>query len=109
MNNFDYQKRAFEKLSKLKGGILFMSMGTGKTKVAMDLAISKQNDFDCIVWIAPASLIRSPSYVGEINKWSNDLIKPIFYYTIEGIGSSNAKYLEMVQLASSKASFLRLD
>ena len=109
VNNFDYQKRAFEKLSKLKGGILFMSMGTGKTKVAMDLAISKQNDFDCIVWIAPASLIRSPSYVGEINKWSNDLIKPIFYYTIEGIGSSNAKYLEMVQLASSKASFCIID
>lgn len=109
MSNFDYQKEAFDKLSKLKGGILFMSMGTGKTKVAMELAISKQDDFDCIIWFAPASLIRSPSYIEEINKWSKNLIKPIFYYTIEGIASSNTKYLEMVQLASSKASFCIID
>lgn len=109
MSNFDYQKEAFEKLSKLKGGILFMSMGTGKTKVAMDLAISKQNDFDCIIWIAPASLIRSPSYVDEINKWSKDLTKPICYFTIEGIGSSETKYLEMVQLATNQASFCIVD
>lgn len=109
MNNFDYQKEAFEKLSKLKGGILFMSMGTGKTKVAMDLAVSKQNDFGCIIWIAPASLIRSPSYVNEIDKWSKYLTKPIYYFTIEGIGSSNTKYLEMVQLATNQASFCIVD
>jgi len=109
MNSFDYQKKAFEKLSKLKGGILFMSMGTGKTKVAMDLAISRQDDYDCIIWIAPASLIKSKSYVEEINKWSGGLTKPIHYFTIEGVGSSDNKYLEMVNLATNKSSFCIID
>lgn len=109
MNNFDYQKQAFEKLSKLKGGILFMSMGTGKTKVAMDLALSRQDDYDCIIWIAPASLIKSKSYVEEINKWSDGLTKLIHYFTIEGVGSSDNKYLEMVNLATNKSSFCIID
>lgn len=109
MNNFDYQKRAVEKLSKLKGGILFMSMGTGKTKVAMDLALSRQDDYDCIIWIAPSSLIKSKSYVEEINKWSSGLTKPIHYFTIEGVGSSDNKYLEMVNLATNKSSFCIID
>jgi len=109
VNNFDYQKRAVEKLSKLKGGILFMSMGTGKTKVAMDLALSRQDDYDCIIWIAPASLIKSKSYVEEINKWSGGLTKLIHYFTIEGVGSSDNKYLEMVNLATIKSSFCIID
>jgi len=109
VNNFLYQQQAFEKLSKLKAGILFMSMGTGKTKVAMDLALSKQGDFDCIIWIAPASLIKSESYIAEINKWSLGLTKPIYYFTIEGVGSSNGKYLKMIALATNKASFCIVD
>lgn len=109
VSNFDYQKRAFEKLSKLKGGILFMSMGTGKTKVAMDLAISKQDDYDCIIWIAPASLIKSQSYIAEIDKWSFNLTKPIHYFTIESIGGSDNKYLQLVSLATNKASFCIVD
>lgn len=109
MNSFNYQKQAFEKLSKLKGGILFMSMGTGKTKVAIDLALSRQDDYDCIIWIAPASLIKSKSYVEEINKWSGGLTKPIHYFTIEGVGSSDNKYLEMVNLATNKSSFCIVD
>lgn len=109
MNSFDYQQEAFDKLNKLRAGILFMSMGTGKTKVAMDLAVSKQDDFDCIIWIAPASLIRSSSYISEINKWSGALTKPIHYFTIESIGSSDNKYLEMVQLTTDNASFCIVD
>ncbi len=109
MDNFDYQQQAFDKLSKLKAGILFMSMGTGKTKVAVDLIISKQNDIDCIIWIAPASLIRSQSYKDEIRKWSNNLSKPIHFFTIESIGSSDNKFLKMISLASKQESFCVVD
>jgi len=109
MSNFDYQAKAVDKLAKLKAGILFMSMGTGKTKVAMDLAISKQDDYDCIIWIAPASLIKSQSYIAEINKWSFNLTKPIHYFTIESIGGSDNKYLQLVSLATNKASFCIVD
>lgn len=47
MNN---QELAFEKLSKLKVGALFMAMGTGKTKVALDLINSKLNKVDYVLW-----------------------------------------------------------
>ena len=36
------QQLAFDKLSRLKVGALFSEMGTGKTKVALDLINSKQ-------------------------------------------------------------------
>lgn len=36
------QQLAFDKLSRLKVGALFMEMGTGKTKVALDLTILNQ-------------------------------------------------------------------
>lgn len=109
MDNFNYQQQAFDKLSKLKAGILFMSMGTGKTKVAVDLIISKQNNIDCIIWIAPASLIRSQSYQDEIKKWSGNLSKPIYFFTIESIGSSDNKFLEIIELANKQESFCVVD
>ena len=39
-------------------------------------------------------MIKSKSYVKEINKWSDGLTKLIHYFTIEGVGSSDKKYLE---------------
>ena len=49
----DAQQEAIEKLSKLKVGALFMEMGTGKTKVALDLINSKKNKVDYVLWICP--------------------------------------------------------
>lgn len=54
--NIDYGlEAASDKLSKLKAGALFMRMGARKTKMALDLIKNKQDDFDTVVWIAPAS------------------------------------------------------
>ena len=50
------QEQAFRKLSRLKCGALFMEMGTGKTKVALDLAASKAGKVDGVLWICPVSL-----------------------------------------------------
>ena len=38
----DDQRRAVNKLRRLKVGALFMEMGTGKTKVALDLIADRQ-------------------------------------------------------------------
>jgi len=103
------QKKAFDKLSKLKAGCLFMEMGTGKTKVALDLIKSRQKDFDIVIWIAPASLIREKSYKAEIEKWSNGLKKNIYYFSIEGVSSSDRKYLDMFNLAKTFSSFCVVD
>ena len=39
------QEQAFNKLNRLKCGALFMEMGTGKTKVALDLVESRESGF----------------------------------------------------------------
>lgn len=103
------QKKAFEKLSKLKAGCLFMDMGTGKTKVALDLVKSRQQDFDIVIWIAPANLIREKSYKLEIEKWINGLNRKIYYFTIEGVSQSDNKYLDMYNLAKNYDSFCVVD
>ena len=79
------QNKAVEKLSKLKACALFMKMGTGKTKVACDLIREKLNDIDIVIWIAPASLIRSNIYVLEVKKWSFGFFSKIYFFSIESI------------------------
>lgn len=109
MNLNAEQAAAFDKLSRLKCGALFMAMGTGKTKVALDLVKSKQAVIDCVIWIAPASLLREENYHAEINKWTDGLTKPIRFFSVEGISASDVKYLEMLSVARSNRCFCVVD
>ncbi len=103
------QEEAFAKMSKLKAGALFMDMGTGKTKVALDLAISRQNYYDLIIWIAPASLIKNSSYKEEILKWSSLLKKKIKYFSIESVSMSDNKYIDLFNTARNNKVFCIVD
>lgn len=107
--NFDHQRLAFEKLSRLRAGALFMKMGTGKTKVALDLIKAQQNKIDVVIWIAPASLLRDKGYNAEINKWSNGLERKILFWTIESVSASDVKYLELRQVAENNKCFCVVD
>ena len=100
------QQAAFDKLSKLKVGALFMEMGTGKTKVALDLIYSKRNKVDYILWICPCSLKNEIE--SERQKWHDDLQMDIV--GCESIGSSNRIYLEVLnKVQGSKKSFIVVD
>jgi SNF2 family DNA or RNA helicase len=103
------QSAAIEKLSRLRAGALFMKMGTGKTRVAIKLAESRQHDFAVLIWIAPASLLADADYHAEIVKWSNNLRVPIAFFSTEGISLSDGKYLELRNLAESTKSFCVVD
>ena len=100
------QEKAVAKLSRLKAGCLFMQMGTGKTKVAIDLANLK-NDYDYIVWIAPASLLRMKSYKDEIYKWKP--IKSIKFWTVESLSMSDSRYLDLVNFVNKYKTFCIVD
>ena len=54
--NIHNQELAYEKLSRLKVGALFLEQGTGKTKVALDLIASKKDKVNYILWICPFSI-----------------------------------------------------
>ncbi len=109
MNLDTKQREAFVKLSKLRAGALFMKMGTGKTKVACDLIRDKLKNIDIIIWIAPASLIRSSIYFSEIKKWSRGFFSHIYFFSIESISKSEIKYLYMRNLAENNRNFCIID
>ncbi len=109
MNLDSEQALAVQKLSQLKAGALFMKMGTGKTKVACDLIRLKIEYIDKIIWISPASLLKSRSYFEEIKKWSGDFFDKISFFTVEGISKSDVNYLKMRNLAASYRNFCVVD
>ena len=60
------QKEAFDKFKKLKVGALFMKMGTGKTRIAIELV--DYNKCDLLVYIAPFSALKNIE--NEFIKWN---------------------------------------
>jgi SNF2 family DNA or RNA helicase len=105
------QSKASEKFTKLKVGALFMKAGSGKTKVATSLLKQKEKSYDCVIWIAPASLLNSQNYQDTTNRWKvfYNFDKPIYYYTAEGISASDDKFLEMRSIAEKNKCFCVID
>lgn len=99
------QQAAVEKLSRLKVGALFMEMGTGKTKVALDLIASKAHKVDYILWICPCSL--KGEIEAERKKWHPELTLDVV--GCESIGSSDRIYLEVLKKAEESKTFIVVD
>lgn len=102
MNN---QEEAFKKLSKLKCGALFMEMGTGKTKVALDLINYKYKKIEYILWICPFSIKNEIE--SERLKWHPHIQMDII--GCESIGSSDRTYLDVYNKVISKKTFIIVD
>lgn len=102
MNN---QEKAFEKLSRLKVGALFMEMGTGKTKVALDLICSKAHKVDYVLWICPYSL--KSEIEAERRKWHEELTLNIV--GCESIGGSDRTFLRVLQAVKTHKTFIVVD
>ena len=102
MNN---QQLAFDKLSKLKVGALFMEMGTGKTKVALDLIASKQGKIDYILWICPFSIKQEIEQ--ERLKWHPEL--DIDIVGCETISMSDYKTAEIHRKVRTHKTFIVVD
>lgn len=82
-----------------------MEMGTGKTKVALDLIASKQHKVDYVLWICPCSL--KSEIEAERKKWHADLKLDIV--GCESIGSSDRIYLETLRKVACRKAFIVVD
>lgn len=102
MNN---QEKAFEKLSRLKVGALFMEMGTGKTKVALDLIASKAHKVDYVLWICPFSI--KSEIEAERRKWHAELTIDIV--GCESIGASDKEFLRLFRAVKTHKAFIVVD
>lgn len=101
MNN--NQIEAFKKFKKLKVGACFMKMGTGKTRVAIELV--NYNNVDLLIYVTPYSTKKNIE--SEIEKWGINCQYEIIGY--ETISSSDNKYLELLRKMENKKCFIVAD
>lgn len=84
------QMEALERFKKLRVGALFMQMGTGKTRTALELV--NHNKVDFLLYLTPFSTINN--VIKEIEKWGvNCKYKVVGYETI---ASSDRTYLKLL-------------
>lgn len=99
------QSKAITKQITNKVGALFMKMGTGKTRVAVEL-VNKVQELDLVVYIAPLSIIApkdesiQPISI-EVEKWGGFNAKEVIYIGIESIGMSDRQYLQLYKKIST--------
>lgn len=109
-NLLSYQKKAIEKLKKIKVGALFMEQGTGKTITALELCSIrlKQNKINRIVWLCPCACKNEIKL--EIMKMADDnLIKHIVICGIETLSRSFVANTYLLQLHKTDDVFLIVD
>lgn len=105
MNLQPQQLEAENKAIEWNAFALFMKMGSGKTRVAVDL-VNKTKNIDLLVYIAPLSLIKPKNksikpIKKEVEKWGGFNAKEIIYIGIETIGMSDSQYLQLYKKISA--------
>ena len=99
----DSQIFAINKFNQLKVGALFMKQGTGKTRVAIELA--NGTDAELVVFIVPHSLTTNVKL--EANKWA--LNKQLVIETYQGISQSDSRYLQLLHAIEKQKTMIIAD
>jgi predicted helicase len=98
------QSQAKTHLQDWKVGALFMEMGTGKTRTALELINTV--DYSDVIWVCPLRTIDNVK--AEINKWGG--LENVHFYGVESISMSDRIYLELYnKVQSSDKPFLVMD
>lgn len=104
-----HQVAAVEKLSKLKIGALYMEMGTGKTRTALEL-IKQRLDagkVEYIIWLCPCSV--KANLLIDIRKHSDFVDGPLTICGIETLSSSIRENVRLLKIVESKKVYLIVD
>lgn len=103
-----HQVDAIEKLSKIKVGALYMEMGTGKTRTALELIAARYNagKVNHILWLCPCSVKKTIEK--EIEKHVEQ-IDNLTICGIETLSSSIRARVDLYRLVRSKKVFLVVD
>jgi len=106
---FEHQVRAVDKLRRLKVGALYLEMGTGKTRTALELINIRLNagKVDHIIWLCPCSVKTNLKY--DIIKHAGELPGNFTICGIETLSSSIRANSELMALVQSKMCYLIVD
>lgn len=102
---FENQIVALNKFKELRVAALFMEMGTGKTRAALELARQAIDDFDEVLWLAPKSTLNNLHR--ELDKY-DPLPKPIRTIGYETLASSDRAYLQVLDRLDNRRTRLFL-
>lgn len=75
---YSFQQRAVEKLMPSRVGGLFMEMGTGKTRTAIELVVRRRERIDRAVWFCPVALRETVA--AEIRKHTDASDEDIYVF-----------------------------
>ncbi|MFT4061074.1 MAG: SNF2-related protein [Edaphocola sp.] len=105
MNLQPQQQSAKTKLLNYKVGALFMKMGTGKTRVAVELVNAVTEPIDLVVYVAPLRIIKPVDesiqpITAEVEKWGGFNAKETVFIGVETIQASDRQYLQLFRKIS---------
>lgn len=104
-----HQIKAVEKLQGIKIGALYMEMGTGKTRTALELInqriISGKVDF--VLWLCPCSV--KSTIKAELEKHVESGLEQFRIEGIESLSSSIKLNSDLLQLVQNKKVYLIVD
>ena len=112
MNLLVNQSNAKNHLHDWRVGALFMEAGTGKTRVAVEIA--NESPCDLIVWLGPFQTITPDdptieSIIVEINRWGG-FRAPAVYCGVESLQNSDRIYLNLYnQIQQAKCPMIIVD
>lgn len=86
------QAGALERFAELRAGAAFMEQGMGKSRVAVELANSREEDLDAVLWVCPFSVVATVR--AETQKWG--LRVPVRFIGYETLSQSDVKYLDVL-------------
>lgn len=106
---YDYQARAVDKLSRVKVGALYMEMGTGKTRTALELIQRrlKAGKVQQVLWMCPHSVSRDlPELLAEHAEGAEDVIR---ICGIESLSNSTRIFGELLAYVTIAPTYLVVD
>ena len=104
-----WQDEAAKKLTPIKIGALYMEMGLGKTRTALEMIRSRleRNKIDAVLWLCPCSVRENLKQ--DILKHSDDALSMIAIYGIESLSSSIRIYELLMKFVESRRVMLIVD
>lgn len=110
MNDLDGKElRDCQRFAEHRAGALFMRMGEKKIQTTLKFIKFLQDKFDYVLWIAPSMLLANKLYRSSICLAARGLNKKICFYSIEGVSSSNYRYLSLYSVADNYKTFCVID
>ena len=106
---YPWQEKAVEKLIGLKVGALYLEMGTGKTRTAIEIIYRRLSSgkLDKVLWLCPCSVRQNLK--DDIQKHTEGAFPLITVYGIESLSSSDRLYELLLKYASSGQTMLVVD